>query len=60
MGEEWPGSRVKASVQGGPVAVGVREKTKMFSNPNYPHLIPIKPIFTEASWKPVLHFLMMR
>lgn len=22
MGEEWPGSRVKASVQGGPVAVG--------------------------------------
>lgn len=40
--------------------MGIREKTKMFSNQNYPHFILIKLIFTEASWKPVLHFLMMR
>ena len=40
--------------------MGIREKTKMFSNQNYPHFILIKPIFTEASWKPVLHFLLTR
>lgn len=38
----------------------IRGKTNVFSNQNYPHPILIKLLFTEGSWRPVLHFLMIR